>query len=253
MSEDKKTVEPQAPTEPVTAPNPEPAVQPAGQPADDKTGFNQPEYTRKMQERTALKAEREALDTRAVEKGFDSHADYLSHIESRDAEYTDALAAYNEGDPDTGVTKKDFDALSKKIEETNKELGVAREQNVTMMMNFQHDSYSKTEKAKEYGFSKTEIDDFLKEPETGASVYRSANREREKGLTPNFYLIAARMMNREKTEAELLKQGADAQAALEKEKAGTATMTGTAAPPGEKKTLSQVEADRIAPDRRQKF
>ena len=43
MSEDKKTVEPQAPTEPVTAPNPEPAVQPAGQPADDKTGFNQPE------------------------------------------------------------------------------------------------------------------------------------------------------------------------------------------------------------------
>jgi hypothetical protein len=255
MSEeqDKQTVEPKAPEQTVTDPAPEAAttnVQPQGQPPVDNTGFDQPEYTRKMQERARLLEEKKALDAKAVERGFDNHQEYLEHLEAKATEYDEALAAYEQDGSESGVTKKELEAL-------RKEVAATREQNVTMMMNFQYDSYSKMQssldKDKQYGFSKAEIDKFLLDPETGASVARVAKQAGSDG-TPNFYVIAARMMNRERSEAELLKKGADTQAAIDKEMDATKTMDSVAAPPGKgKKTAAQEEADRLAPDRRKKF
>jgi len=254
MSEEKKeTVEPQAPGETVTDPNPDVAttnVQPQGQPPVDKTDFDQPEYTRKMQERARLLEEKNALDAKAKEKGFDSHQEYLEHLEAKATEYDEALAAYNEDGAESGVTKKELEAL-------RKEVAATREQNVTMMMNFQYDGYSKMQssldKDKQYGFSKKELDGYLLDPETGASVARVAKKAGDEG-TPNFYVIAARMMHRERSEAELLKKGADTQAAIDREMDATKAMESLAAPPGKgKKNAIQEEADRIAPNRMKKF
>ena len=259
MAEEKtKTEEPKAPvTEtPVTPP-----VKTG--PEDDKViQIKQADYTRKTQRLSELEKSNQSLMDEAAEFGFTNQKDYIEYLKIEVAKVNQPPVSDNQpppaADPQTPAAGDDNNALLKRVAQLEAENKQMFEQTSTLMMDSQYRGYNTEqkvlEKDKQHGFTRKQLDDFMMDRVSGERVARNVGIFKNQGLSINAYSIAARLMHKDLSEAELIGQGAASANALNTEKAANATMTGTAPPPAEPdKTVGQKEADKIAPNRMKRF
>jgi hypothetical protein len=198
----------------------------------DQSGFNQADYTRKTQALARLKQE-------AEDYGFDDPEEFVAELKKR-------AEKANTPPPEQTPPPKTNTGQNEAYDQFNKNAAVL---NLNIQWNeFKLDQMEAPPEEK-LNITKKEVYDYLSQDVNAFLIEKIVNREIKAGRDSNYCKVAAQLIVKERSAADLIKKGADSQKALN-DAANSAKViqpTGEPNTPAPKITPGQEKASRIAP------